>query len=276
MQIKTAAIFINPEKRQSKALAESLCAALKTRGIGYYILDTAAVPGDIKDYTDIIFCLGGDGTLLRAARVAAGKNIKMLGINAGTLGFLSAAEAGEDFEKILDQLKKGAFTETKRLMLDITVLRAGEEVFRQRALNECVIKSEEPRAISINMFYNGWALKEYFGDGVIIAAPTGSTAYSLAAGGPVVAPGIDAFILTPICPHTLTQRPLVLPANDVLKARVSQAAAVNVDGQVHFQANPGDEIIISALGERISILYPPGYNFFDVLTAKLKWGSRGC
>jgi len=276
MHIKTAAIFINPDKTQSKILCEKLRAALQAQGIASYILDTAATPGDIKDNTDIIFCIGGDGTLLKAAHAAAGKNTKMLGINAGNLGFLSAAEAGEDFPKMLQMLKNGDFTQTNRLMLDIVVLRGGQEVFRQHALNECVIKSEEPRAISIGLHYGGHALREYFGDGIIIATPTGSTAYSLAAGGPILAPGIDAFILTPICPHTLTQRPLVLPANDALKARASRAAAVNVDGQIHFQAQLGDEIIVSARPQRISILYLPGYNFFDILAAKLKWGSRGC
>lgn len=276
MQLKNAAVFINPDKEQSKAICKNICAGLAAEDIAYYMLDTGSAAGDIKDNTDIIFCLGGDGTLLRAARAAVDKGVKIVGINAGSLGFLSAAEAGEDFTQILEQLKKDVFIEIKRLMLDVSILRGGEEAFRQSALNECVIRTNEPRAVSINMFYNGWALKEYFGDGVIIAAPTGSTAYSLAAGGPVVAPGIDAFILTPICPHTLTQRPLVLPADNVLRARVSHAAAVNLDGQINFPAQKGDEIIISARAQRLSILYPPGYNFFDVLTAKLKWGSRGC
>ena len=279
MKIKTAALFYNAAKEQSQRIRKNLAARLKSAGIVYYELDSASQSAAIKKGTDIIFCIGGDGTLLKAARMAAGHGVRLIGVNGGSLGFLSAAEAGGDFRALLNSLKKGDFTQSPRLMLDVRIMRGNKKVFTAKALNECVIKAEGARAVSLNLFYNSSALKTYFGDGIIICTPTGSTAYNLAADGPVVYPAIEAFILTAICPHTLTQRPLVLPADRVLKAALTPRkngpqAALNIDGQIHFPVAQGDEIIISKSTRRARIIYPKDYNFFDVLTAKLKWGSR--
>jgi len=279
MKIKTAALFLNTAKEQSLNIRKNMAARLKSAGIAYYEIDGNSSAATIREGTDIIFCIGGDGTLLKAARMAARRGIRLMGVNGGSLGFLSAAEADGDFRALLSALKNGDFTESPRLMLDVRVMRGGKKVFAHKALNECVIKTGEARAISLNLSYNSNALKGYFGDGIIISTPTGSTAYNLAADGPIVHPAIDAFILTAICPHMLTHRPLVLPADKVLKAELSPRkqglrAVLNVDGQEHFPVDYGDEVIISKSARRARILYPRNYNFFDVLTAKLKWGSR--
>jgi len=278
MEIKTAAVFLNSAKESSIALYKNLKAELEARGIEHYALDSLSYPSDIKDNTDIMFCIGGDGTLLKAARTAAEKGLKIIGINGGTLGFLSAAEASAPLPVTLEALRKNDFFELKRLMLDVSVMRGGKQVFRETALNECLLKTTDPRAISINLFYNDNELKEYFGDGIIVATPTGSTAYNLAAGGPIVYPGLGVFILTAICPHTLTQRPLVLPSNNTLRARLSKRknglmASLSIDGQINFPFGYEDELIITQSANSISVLYPSRYNYFDVLTSKLKWGS---
>lgn len=279
MEIKTAALFLNSNKEASLNVYKNIVKVLEDNGIEHYALDSYSFPSDVKEGTDIMFCLGGDGTLLKAARTAVHKNLKIVGINGGTLGFLAALEADTPFEDVLKNLKEGNFFELNRLMLDVRVSRNGKEIFRETALNECVIKTTESRAISINVFYDDCELKEFFGDGVIIATPTGSTAYSLAAGGPIVFPGFDAFIITAICPHTLTQRPLVLPPGKNLRAKLSPkkpglCVSLNLDGQINFPITYDDEITISQSSKSISILYPGGYNFFNILTTKLKWGSR--
>lgn len=279
MDIKTAALFVNAAKPQSLKAQKNLRAALKAAGIKHYALAAGFAPRDIKAGTDIIFSLGGDGTLLKAARAAALRGVKIMGINGGSLGFLSAAEAAGGFKSLLRALQSGKIVQIPRLMLDVRVRRGAKRVFSAPALNECVIKTDEPRAIALNLSCGGVRLKEYFGDGVIIAAPTGSTAYNLAAGGPVVHPRLDVFIITAVCPHTLTQRPLVLPATKTLKVKPAlragaQAALLSVDGQLNFRLKRGDEVSISRHEARAITLYAGDYDFFEVLTSKLKWGSR--
>jgi NAD+ kinase len=279
MDIKTAALFVNEAKPQSLKARKNLRAALKNAGIKHYALKAGFAPRDIKAGTDIIFALGGDGTFIKAARAAAQRGVKIMGINGGSLGFLSAAEAVGGFSRLLKTLQSGKTLQIPRLMLDVRVRRGARQVFRQPALNECVIKADGLRAAALNLSYGGARLKEYFGDGVIIAAPTGSTAYNLAAGGPVAHPGLDIFIITAVCPHTLTQRPLVLPAEKTLTVRPARragapGAVISVDGQLNFRLQNGDEVSISRHAARAITLYTGGYNFFDVLTSKLKWGSR--
>ncbi|MDR1123927.1 MAG: NAD(+)/NADH kinase [Elusimicrobiota bacterium] len=279
MDIQTAALFFNEAKPQSVKAHKNLSAALKAAGVKYYTLKTDFAPRDIKTGTDIIFSLGGDGTLLKAARAAALRGVKIMGINGGSLGFLSAAEAAGGSKRLLKTLQSGKALQIPRLMLDVRVRRGARQVFRQPALNECVIKANGPRATALNLSYGGVKLKEYFGDGVIIASPTGSTAYNLAAGGPVAHPALDIFIITAICPHTLTQRPLALPAEKAIKIKPArradaQDAMLSVDGQLNFRLKKEDEVYISRHAARAVTLYAGGYNFFDVLTSKLKWGSR--
>ncbi|MDR0646613.1 MAG: NAD(+)/NADH kinase [Elusimicrobiota bacterium] len=279
MRIKNAAIFINSDKEQSLKLYKNITEELAARNIKYYVFDAVNPDYTLQKNTDIVFCLGGDGTLLKAARGAAEKGVKIIGINGGTLGFLTAAGAHTPFKQLLDDICKGDFLECRRLMLDVRILRENKEVFHELAFNECVIKTNEPKAISLHVFYDNFELKEYFGDGIIVATPSGSTAYSLAAGGPIVFPSLEVFVLTPVCPHTLTQRPLVLPCAKTLNICLSPKkrglkVALNLDGQINFPVDYKDDIIVSRSKKSISLLYPKSYNFFNILAGKLKWGSR--
>ena len=279
MKIKSAIIYLNRTKEQTGKLCAALQKTLETLGIEHYVADYKCTRGEIKKGTDLAICLGGNGTLLRAARAAAGSNVKVIGINSGSLGFLSASEATNNFLNIIETILKGKVQKQERMLLDITLTRNGKVAFKDCALNECVIKTCQARAITLSARYGQEDIKDFFGDGLIIATPTGSTAYNLAAGGPIAYPTLDAFILTPICPHTLAQRPLVLPAQKPLTINISPkkpdiALVLSLDGQINFTPNYGDTLTITKHKGSVCILYPKEYGFFNTLTAKLKWGSR--
>ena len=279
MQIKTTAIYLNRSKPQSSAACTALQEQLTAAGVNNYVLEYQSVSADIKDGTDLIICIGGDGTLLRAARAAAGRDIKLLGINSGSLGFLASAEANGNFKELAQDIACGNFTVHDRILLDLSIMRDGQQVFHDIALNECVIKTCQARATSLSANYAGQEIKEFFGDGLIIATPTGSTAYNMAAGGPIAFPSLDAFILTPVCPHTLAQRPLVLPAQNPLTITITPkkqtvSLIVSLDGQINFVPQYGDILTITKSPKGITIIYPKDYEFFNTLTSKLKWGSR--
>lgn len=279
MEIRQAAIFFNPERESCAAAGALFAKAAEKAGIKHYFPKYNLSLSDILPDTDIIFSVGGDGTILKTARAAAEKGIKILGINAGHLGFLASAEAGLNFETLLEEIKNDNFISQRRMMIGAKVLRKGEEVFFSPALNEAVIKAVSPRSITLRAEYSSRAIKEYTADGILLSTPTGSTAYNLAAGGPIVEPGLDVFILTPICPHTLNQRPLVLPGSGETRIKVisgkSQSASVlSLDGQVNFPLDCGDEIILSKYGNGVNILFPKDYDFLNILSIKLKWGGR--
>ncbi len=279
MKIKSAIIYLNRTKEQNGKLCAALEKTFDSLGIQHYVADYKSSQGEIKEGTDLAVCLGGDGTLLRAARAAAGTGVKVIGINSGSLGFLSASEATNNFTEIIEAILKGNVNEQERMLLGITITRNGQTAFTDCALNECVIKTCQARAVTLSASYAGEEIKEFFGDGLIISTPTGSTAYNLAAGGPIAYPTLDAFILTPICPHTLAQRPLVLPAHKPVTIQIAPkkpdiALVLSLDGQINFTPNYGDTLTITKNKGSVCILYPKGYGFFNTLTAKLKWGSR--
>lgn len=279
MQIKTAAIYLNRSKEQSAAACGALQTALSKAGIDNYVLEYQSKASEVTEGTDLLICIGGDGTLLRAARATAGRNIKLLGINSGSLGFLASAEADENFKELVQFIKDGRFTLHNRILLELVITRGGAKIFSDIALNECVIKTCQARATSLSANYDGQEIKEIFGDGLIIATPTGSTAYNMAAGGPIAYPTLDAFIMTPICPHTLAQRPLVLPASRPLSITITPkkqtvSLIVSLDGQINFTPQFGDVLTITKSEKAVTILYPEHYEFFNTLTSKLKWGNR--
>lgn len=279
MKIKSAIIYLNRTKEQNANICASLEKTFDNFGIHHYVADYKSGAGEIKQGTDLAVCLGGDGTLLRAARAAAGTGVKVIGINSGSLGFLSASEATNNFTEIIEAILKDKVQQQERMLLDVTLTRNGATAFKDCALNECVIKTCQARAVTLSANYAGEEIKEFFGDGLIISTPTGSTAYNLAAGGPIAYPTLDAFILTPICPHTLAQRPLVLPAQKPLTIQISPkkpdiSLVVSLDGQINFTPNYGDTLTITKHKGSVCILYPQEYGFFNTLTAKLKWGSR--
>ena len=277
MKVKQAAIYVNKQNPLSLKTAQALKKVLDNAEIENYQTDTKAK--DFAKDTDLIFCIGGDGTLLSAAQKAAKMGIRIVGVNSGNLGFLAALKIQEDFKQILQDILRDKFTEQERFLLKTEVLRNKKLVFSSAALNEAVLRPAQARAVNLNVLFDASQVKNYFGDGLIISTPTGCTAYNLAAGGPIVMPSLNVFILTAICPHTLSQRPLVLPADKGIKVlldKVKKDIDINLtlDGQNNFALKNNDIVKISQSKQKLKILYPKTYDFFETLTAKLNWGQR--
>lgn len=237
----------------------------------------AALPKpDLPGQADVLVVLGGDGTLLSVARLVGDLGVPILGVNLGGLGFLTAFTAEEMFPA-LEALRRGDLVVEERMMLAARVTRHGERLTEYVALNDVVItKSAMSRIITLAVSVEGQFATGYRADGLIVSTPTGSTAYCLSAGGPIVYPTMDAMVLTPICSHTLTNRPIVLPGAQVLAVRLEsdQDVMLTLDGQVGFALNRADTVEIRRAAARTRLLRVPHKHFFAVLRAKLKWGER--
>ncbi len=274
-------IFCNeakPDSSRTLALVRSL---LKARGVRAVTASRKPTARSLRD-ADLAIALGGDGTMLRVAREVAPRGIPLLGVNIGTLGFLSGTEA-KDLKRCLDRVLAGRFAVEERSMLSTEVLRGGRVIFGpELALNETVIRcGEQARAITLSTRSGERFVADYFGDGLIVATPTGSTAYSLAASGPIIDPSLDVTLVAPICPHTLTQRPLIVPAHLPLTIRLGRrradevpAVLVSLDGRPGCELKIGDEVRVRRAETPLRLLLPPGRSFFAVLRLKLKWGQR--
>ena len=226
---------------------------------------------------DWAIVLGGDGTLLGAARRIGRFGIPLLGVNLGGLGFLTGIKLSELYSSV-EMMLEGKLAKESRIMLQARVVRDKKEVCRFHVLNDVVVnKRTLARIIDVNVSINGTFLTTFRADGLIISTPTGSTAYNLSAGGPILYPTMETFILTPICPFTLTNRPLLVPESSVITIELGKkaegAAILTFDGQVGFNFNYGDRVNIFKSDERIVLLKPPEYNFFEVLRTKLMWGG---
>lgn len=267
-----------PDSSRTLALVRSL---LKKRGVRAVTAARIPTARSLRD-ADLAIALGGDGTMLRVARDVAPRGIPLLGVNIGTLGFLSGTEAG-DLKRCLDAVLAGRFAVEERSMLSAEVLRGGRKIFgSDLALNEVVIRcGEQARAITLSTRSGERFVADYFGDGLIIATPTGSTAYSLAASGPIIDPSLDVTLVAPICPHALTQRPLIVPAHLPLTIRLGKRregevprVLVSLDGRPGCDLKLGDEVRVRRAETPLRLLLPPGRSFFEVLRRKLKWGQR--
>lgn len=228
--------------------------------------------------TDLLICMGGDGAMLRCAREAAPLNIPLLGINCGTLGFLAACEKNE-FENTLSDLLADKLQLQERTMLAVCVRLPNGKTQHLLALNDCLLRADKPRALTIEASFNNHPLPSYFGDGVLVSTPTGSTAYALAAGGPIVAPGVDGLLVTPVCPHTLTQRPLLLPSQGKLELcplgkNAQDGICLSIDGQENLTLPPDARVQITRSSSQAKLLMHPKRDFFTMLNRKLSWGSR--
>ncbi len=230
---------------------------------------------------DLMLVIGGDGTILRTIRQITDRKIPVLGINRGVLGFLAEVSMDEVAEAI-PSLLAGEGTLDERDMLKVSVERDGSRVFEGTALNEAVIaQGTIARLIDLRTEVSGESLATFHADGLIIATPTGSTAYALAAGGPVVHPALSALILAPINPHSLTQKPVVIPGNSTVKVEVIQSGAsfhdthvgLTLDGQVYFELTKGDRIAVEVDDEPARFLRRPHDRFFFTLRSKLRWGE---
>jgi NAD+ kinase len=226
---------------------------------------------------DLLLVLGGDGTLLSVARLIGARDVPILGVNLGGLGFLTEVTL-EELYPILDAVLQGIYEVTHRILLTATVHRQGERIAEYVALNDAVInKGVLARMIELETYIDGQYVTTFRADGLILSTPTGSTAYCLAAGGPIVYPTLRALVLTPICPHTLTLRPLVIP--DAAKVEIVQGvtnenAYLTLDGQVGFTLRHRDVIRVVRSDHTITLLKAPGKDYFKILRTKLKWGER--
>ncbi|RAL27095.1 NAD(+) kinase [Thermoflavimicrobium daqui] len=233
----------------------------------------ASIPlSEFSDKVDVVFVLGGDGTLLGIARKLAKYDLPILGINVGNLGFLSEAEPS-DLSTAVDRILKEDYCIEKRLMLQAELLRNGKVIERGIALNDVgIAKGSFSRMVTCTVYMDGLYLGAYSGDGVIISTPTGSTAYSLSCGGPIVWPGIQTILLTPICPHTLTSRPMVLPKDCTLEVQVSakhNEMSLTIDGQVGFSLQSEDIIRVQASSYNTQLIKWKERSFFEVVRKKL-------
>ncbi len=230
----------------------------------------------IPDSVDLVVVLGGDGTLLGAARKVGRYGLPILGVNLGGLGFLTEIPL-EMLYKDIEKVITGQVTVEPRLMLQASVLRNGEEKCRFSVLNDVVInKGALARIIDLRVSIDGHFLTTFRSDGLIISTPTGSTGYNLSAGGPILYPDLEALILTPICPFTLTQRPIIVPDTSVIEVQMgkhNEEVILTFDGQVGFDLMAHDRVIISKSEKKLKLIKSPDQDYYDILRTKLKWGE---
>ncbi len=286
---KTIGVIANPTKRESGKGLERVIKKLSQYRVKVFVdeescrLVNKEVCSTVKvidrllmpDKVDLILVLGGDGTFLTVAKLVDKKPVPILGINFGTLGFLTEISIDE-IEECIDRLMAGEFTIENRPVIRVKVVRKNGHVFIYRCVNETAIKRDTlARIIEVDMFADGQYLTTFRGDGVIVATPTGSTAYSLSAGGPIIYPTLNAMLITPICPHTLTMRPLVLKGETCISISLkteSENVMVIFDGQEGIELRVGDLIEITRSPYDLLILRDPKKSYFETLREKLKWG----
>ena len=231
---------------------------------------------DSMDTVDLAIAIGGDGTMLYASRLTRETGTPILGINRGRLGFLADVTPDEMITSV-DHVLNGNYTKDSRLMLEARLHRSDADDKVAYALNDVVLQRRETgRMVDFETRIGGLYVNTHSGDGLIVSTPTGSTAYALSCGGPIIQPQLDAVAIIPICPHTLTDRPIVIPANQAIEVslleRDDTKAEITVDGFSMGNFNPDDKLLISAANMRVTLLHPPGYDFYGILRSKLFWG----
>ncbi|MBN1621369.1 MAG: NAD(+)/NADH kinase [Endomicrobiales bacterium] len=274
--MKKVGIIFNPEKPKARKELTKLSGWLKRKKCS-----VISMPSSNKKISSLDFALtlGGDGTMLKASRMLASARIPVLGINLGSLGFLAETNPKEVYT-LLQDILNDRYRVEERMMLSVTI-KSNKKLTKNYALNDVIIHSgKDNRVVTVTAEINDEFVADYIGDGIIVATPTGSTAYSLAANGPIVHPVLSVFILTPICPHTLTQRPLIVPSQSRLTlnldSKIKESKPVlSIDGQINHILNKGDLIKISASNESLRLIVNPRRKYLKVLRTKLKWGERG-
>jgi NAD+ kinase len=272
-------VIANLDKSGALEFQDLIISVLRSRGfevsgLGYKGNELAdPKPGPSAPDADLAIVLGGDGTVLYSCRLFAEKPIPVLGVNLGTIGFM-AEVVREEWLSAFEKYVGGELGISERLMLSVSVMRGGEVLLRETALNDCVLSgSASSRMIFIDVELSGIELGRYRADGIILATPTGSTAYSLSAGGPILHPETDALILTPICPHSLSNRPLVLPGSEkitlTLKQKQRIPVTLTVDGRGVFQPEEGDVIQVSRHPTKALLVKSDKRSFYEIVHAKL-------
>jgi len=285
--IRSVGIISRPRRKDVATVVPALLAWLAERGVKVVCdRETAeCIPSScdvqsreqIPAMADLLIVLGGDGTLLAAARLLGARNVPILPVNLGGLGFLTSVTL-DDLYPVLEQAIHEQARYSERVLLESRVLRGGKPFHCARALNDAVLnKAALARIIDMHLHVNGEFVCKYKADGLIVATPTGSTAYSLSAGGPIVYPVASAFVITPICPHTLTNRPLVVPDNVKIEIGFAGGEApvyLTLDGQVGVELHADDVVALEAAPEKLRLVRPQQKSYFSVLRDKLKWGER--
>lgn len=278
--------FTEPRIAESAA---AVLAVLSARGVEALVADgepapfsaqARAVPrAELADQADYMVAVGGDGTLLQAARLVVGHEVPLLGINRGQLGFLTDVlprNVASSIEAMLD----GRCATDRRPLLEARLQRGQGPITPHLALNDVVLlRREAGHMLDFQTLVDGRFLNSHRGDGMVVATATGSTAYALSCGGPIVDPALDVLVMAPICPHTLSDRPIVVAGSANIEirslARGTGLAEVACDGARLGDLQPGDRLEISKAGGSITLLHPPGYDYFSLLRSKLRWGRGG-
>jgi len=283
--MKKIGIISKPGRPEPQEILEELLPRLKQRGHETYVDPDAAAVLKIEGHTraeiaslvDAVIVLGGDGTMLSVSRLVAEKGIPILGVNLGTMGFITEINRDEIYQAVDAMLSDTCIIE-ERLMLCARIVREGEKIAEYTVLNDVVInKGALARIIDLEALINGVYVTTFKADGLIISTPTGSTAYSLSAGGPILYPTLNSIVLTPICSHTLTNRPIVLPDEfkvEIALKTLSEDVYLTLDGQVGFSLRKDDVIEINKSPFKTKLLIPCERDYFKVLRTKLKWGER--
>ena len=280
--ISRVGLVIRPGSQRVLNLAREVVAWCQARNLPLDVCPTTVkalklsgngIPS--KEMVDPIITLGGDGTLIGVARYVEGKSPVFVGVNFGNLGFLTEIRPDE-LMSVLDEVVKGGVKCAERLLIDVQVHRKGVIVFESRAVNDVVVqKGARSRLPQLDLAVNGHDVARIRADGIILSTPTGSTAYSLAAGGSIAHPSLSVILVTPICPHSLTNRPLILPGSAMVEVelpRFDDEVIVTVDGQVSAPLESGDIVKVSQAKQTVKFVVSREKSYFDILRTKLNWG----
>jgi NAD+ kinase len=287
MPIQKIGITSKPKKPEIRKIVPPLMQWLRERKIEVFIdRETAATleisekcstRNEIPTQVDLIVVLGGDGTLLATARALNRRPVPLLAVNLGGLGFLTVITQ-EELYPTLETVLSGDFRTDRRVQIEAEVLRSDEVISSFLALNDVVLnKGAIARILDFDVWVNGEFVSTYKSDGLIVCTPTGSTAYSLAAAGPIVVPSVEAFIVTPICAHTLSNRPIVLPDSAKVEIAVKshrESVYLTVDGKVGIAVRSDDIVRVKKADSCVELIRPAHENYFEILRQKLKWGER--
>jgi NAD+ kinase len=284
--VRTCALvgrFADPRVAESVA---ALLPHLRSRGVRVLVADDAELPADaavtrvaesaIGERCDLVIAIGGDGTLLHAARLVARHGVPLVGVNRGRLGFLTDVMP-QDMLPWVDAALAGELEADQRPLLTARLNRSGAEVAQSFALNDVVMqKHDTGRTLDFETRIDGTYVNTHDGDGIIVASPTGSTAYALSCFGPIIEPHLPALVIVPICAHTLSDRPIVVAARCVVEVvlleRTDTQANVTCDGALLGALTPADRLEVTTATERVTLLHPPGYDYYRLLRSKLRWG----
>lgn len=286
--VESVGLVVNSQKKKALELAAELASWLTSRSVRTLIEeeaagfinrpDLAAPPEELFE-VEMAVVLGGDGTILRAAREAGPRGTPILGVHLGQYGFITEIHP-PDVISAVQRVLNGDYRISERMMLDVSLIRRDETIVSMPALNDAVVsKGPLARLLNLHTFVNGKLIATYAADGIIVSSPTGSTAYSLSAGGPVVNPNVNVMIITPICPHTLNARSLVIPDDETVQiigecGEGEDEMMLTVDGQLGFNMQCSDKVIARRADFCARIVYWDPMSFYDKLRDRLKWGER--